>query len=249
MLGSRIFSSLNLFSGPSIQYRAAESLVAKVLGAFSRPKWDLSDRRSHLRHTCSLTARLQVGASTQSVKVLDLSKTGLRITVEGELTQGHSVSISDGYGSEASVCRVEWVGGGQAGLSFLRPVSASKADWLLKQGGLELLDSKRPQALRVACNLKASLVVDNKVRRANILDLGTGGATIECDGEPLADGGRVRLDFGSVGSFGRVVLDCLLVSVVQGETSRYELRFQKYYKGTGGELNSYLEYFLKNPRA
>lgn len=250
---ARIFSSFTpLLDTANLIPRAAEGLFGRIFDTLrlgSRHNWDLSDKRSHLRHGCRLEAMLHSGADCLPITILDLSRTGMRIKTRGGLTPGSCISVSDGRSLDATPCRVEWIRRGQAGLSFLRPVATTEASWLVKQGGQRLLDKrKQAQALRVKVRLNSTLIVNNKVRQIDLLELGTGGATIASDGELLSDDTRVRLDFGSGGNFGRIVIDCQVVSVEKGKKSRYGLRFLKFYKGTGGELSAYLNYFLTRGR-
>ena len=115
----------------------------------------------------------------------------------------------------------------------------------MKQIGLEAVNTdQRRSGVRVICNTPAKLKHGKEKLEVTMIDVGLGGALVECDGEPLKKGDRVRLEFGPLQDLPRVVVNCEVVTTYKRDIPRFGLRIDSFFDGGVTDIEQYLTHFF-----
>lgn len=220
--------------------------------------WKYSDRRSALRIPCDISCQIKGKAGKLiEAKIVDIGLRGLRLEVPGQLRKGSQIELCSPHPGRGAVvkCRIEWktktADGNLAGVSFQDSEEVLARSWLIEEvkeiGSEAQQTSQRRRGVRVICDLPVRLSRDGETREGVLVDLGLGGALLECGGEPLRDKEVVRLDFGPVGEHGKVAIIAQVVVVYTRETPRYGVRFDTFKEGGVTDLDRYLAFLLDSP--
>lgn len=222
-------------------------------------QWDYSDRRGSLRIPCHIEGRLEKGDSSVKVEIADISLVGMRVLVLGKVRKGSVMELKPAKkkrGKTSTVkCRIEWKlkheKGWLAGVSFKESEEAMSDSWLFQEikaiGKEAVKTQRRREGVRVTCTAPAKLKVGKELREANLIDLGFGGALVECDGELWKEGEKIRLDFGPMDELSRVVINSEIVVTHDRDIARYGIKFLTFHTGGVTDLERYLDYFYSDP--
>lgn len=217
--------------------------------------WKYSDRRSALRIPCDIDCQIKDKAGKlMEGKIVDIGLRGLRLVVPGQLRKGSQIELCSRTADQGAVvkCRIEWktkaADGNQAGASFQDSEDALAHSWLIEEvkaiGSEAQQTSQRRRGVRVICDLPVRLSHAADKREGVLLDLGLGGALVECAGDPLKVKEDVRLDFGPLAELSKVAIIARVVAVYDRHTPRYGVRFDTFKDGGVTDLDRYLAHLL-----
>ena len=209
-----------------------------------------NDRRRDLRYPCQLSAVMETEQGSLECEVLSLSSSGLSARCHGPLEKGQAVAIR--VEDEAPLqCRVEW--GSRASsdnlvrLSFQETLEGSY--WA---GQLESLaqwareSRQRRGGVRVKCRLPAQLTLpDGQQREALLLDLGTTGARVRCEGEALPEALLMR--FGPLERLPAIEVEVKVIH--DDEAGHYGVFFSSFHSGGLRDTLDYVNQVFQPRRA
>ena len=216
-------------------------------------EWDFSDRRGTLRIPCDLEARLGKADDVVPVRVVDIGLRGLRVLVLGKVRKRAVLELmppQEKTGPSVT-CRIEWKKqveeGFLTGVSFRESEETLAKSWLFEElraiGAEAIKTEQRRTGIRVICNTDCMIRVGHNRREATLIDLGLGGALIECDGEPLEEGLSLKFSLGPMDELARVYVNAEVVIAYDREPARYGLKFDTFSLGGVTDLERYLTYF------
>lgn len=199
------------------------------------PHWETyAERRREVRYACSLAGTVCQGEQAIPAEILSLSRGGISARVEGKLEKDALVEVRVDKAAEAEPlrCRVVWASptpGLVSRLSAVDSPEVSERSWLDKQleelGALAKDRRQRRGTVRVRCEIPARLGWAGHERTVVLRDLGTSGARVETEGEPLPLDHELRLTFGPLGELPEVSLEARSVGTHDSEAGHYGLMF------------------------
>ena len=196
-------------------------LVELIKSLAGIEEWDFSDRRGTLRIPCELEARLGKADDTVPVRIVDIGLRGLRVLVFGKVRKRAVLDLmppEEKTGPSLS-CRIEWKKkveeGFLTGVSFRESEETLSKSWLFDElraiGAEAIKTEQRRTGIRVICNADCMIRMENTRRNATLIDLGLGGALVECEGESLEEGQALKFSLGPLDELARVYVNARIV--------------------------------------
>lgn len=234
-----------------------DRLIERLKDLVGVKPWDFAERRKALRVPCKIDATVQKGDAVMAGEVRSVGMGGLSVQVYGKLKKGQLVQVRClkehlGASQNTIQCRVEWTrkeGGGQLiGVSFQEQKEILNRSWLvfeLREAGVKAKNTKQKREdVRVNCLIPARLQNGKGVRKARIRDLATGGARVECPGDPYPEGEAVLLRFGPIEHLPAIAVSARVVTIRDFGMKHYGLSFDGFEAGDKKELRKYISHFF-----
>lgn len=205
---------------------------------------DFADRRREPRYACLLLATVEQAGQNIDCEILSLSSGGLSARCASPLENGQTVQVRRQGDARQVPCLVQRSSKADlvARLCVLDPAGDN---WLyeeLEQLAARARDSRqRRGGVRVKCQIPARLSWPGQQgREATILDLGTTGARLQCEGAELPP--SLQVDFGPLDHLAPISVQVELIGRHDPQAQHYGVVFTSFEQGGPREMRDYVNH-------